>query len=53
MEEDELIKKLMMMLESGKEIKLKAQNGQTIKVCFDGNSYNETESSNEKSLMDS
>jgi hypothetical protein len=39
-EDEELIKKLMNLLGSGKEIKFKSPNGQTIKVSLDGNSYN-------------
>lgn len=42
-EDEELIKKLMSMLGNGKELKFKSPNGQTIKVCLDGNSYSETE----------
>ena len=39
-EDEELIKKLMNLLGSGREIKFKSPNGQTIKVSLDGNSYN-------------
>lgn len=44
-EDEEFIKKLMTLLGSGKELKLKSNNGQTIRVTLDGSSYNETESS--------
>lgn len=42
-EDEEIIKKLMNMLGSGRELKFKSPNGQTIRVSFEGNSYNETE----------
>lgn len=47
-EDEEFIKKLMTLLGSGKELKLKSNNGQTIRVTLDGSSYNETESSIDK-----
>ena len=34
-EDEELINKLMTMLGSGREIKIKSANGQTLKVCLD------------------
>ena len=39
-EDEEIIKKLMNMLGSGRELKFKSPNGQTIRVSFEGNSYN-------------
>jgi len=38
----------MSMLGSGKEIKFKSPNGQTIKVSLDGSCYNETEPESDK-----
>lgn len=51
-EDEEFITKLMTMLGSGKELKLKSINGQTIKVSLDGSSNNETEESSEKPAID-
>lgn len=51
-EDEEFIKKLMTLLGSGKELKLKSNNGQTIRVTLDGSSYNETESSIDKPETD-
>ena len=39
----------MAMLGNGKEIKFKSPDGQTIKVSFEGSSYNETSVGSEKS----
>ena len=47
-EDEEFIKKLMCLLGSGKELKLKSNSGQTIRVTLDGSSYNETEASIDK-----
>jgi undecaprenyl pyrophosphate synthase len=41
-EDEEFIKKLMTMLSGGRELKLKSNNGQTIRVTLDGSSNNET-----------
>ena len=41
-EDEEFIKKLMTMLGSGRELKLKSNGGQTIKVTLDGSSNYET-----------
>lgn len=41
-EDEEIIKKLMNMLGNGRELKFKSPNGQTIRVSFEGNSYNDT-----------
>lgn len=47
-EDEEFIKKLMHLMGSGKELKLKSNCGQTIRVTLDGSSNNETEASMEK-----
>lgn len=47
-EDEEIIKKLMNMLGNGRELKFKSPNGQTIRVSFEGNSYNDTEPESEK-----
>jgi hypothetical protein len=44
-EDEEFIKKLMTMLGSGKELKLKSNNGQTIRVSLDGSDNYETDAS--------
>jgi len=43
-----IIKKLMNMLGNGRELKFKSPNGQTIKVSFEGNSYNETDAGSDR-----
>lgn len=47
-EDEEFINKLMCLLGSGKELKLKSNSGQTIRVILDGSSNNETEASIDK-----
>ena len=47
-EDEEFITKLMSMLGNGKELKLKSNNGQTIRVSLDGSSHNETQESIDK-----
>lgn len=47
-DDEEIIKKLMNMLGNGREIKFKSANGQTIRVAYEGSSFNETEPESSK-----
>lgn len=47
-EDEEIIKKLMNMLGTGRELKFKSPNGQTIRVSFEGSAFNDTQPESEK-----